>query len=154
MTASVCCCAAGNGVIVHSSEGMGLVAVDRSTVPVNGGNITLSFGAYPDEIPGRVRFLHPLHNFAIVSYDPRSLSGQVGLTSKFTPHTCSAVGILDTSTCTQLLLHIANCLRAGTGCVAKLAIVSVALLWSTVAFFAVILATYRTSLQHPYTCSP
>ena len=114
MTASVCCCAAGNGVIVHSSEGMGLVVVDRSSVPVNGGSITLSFGAYPDEIPGRVRFLHPLHNFAIVSYDPRSLSGQVGLTSKFTPHTCSAVvGILDTSICThsQFLLHIANCLH-------------------------------------------
>ncbi|KAL3161157.1 hypothetical protein ABBQ38_009528 [Trebouxia sp. C0009 RCD-2024] len=67
---------AGNGVIVHSSQGMGLIVVDRSTVPVNGGNITLSFGAYPDEIAGRVRFLHPLHNFAIVSYNPGNLSRQ------------------------------------------------------------------------------
>lgn len=78
MTASASHWAAGNGVIVHSSKDVGLVVVDRSTVPVNGGNITLSFGAYPDELPARVRFLHPLHNFAIVSYDPCSLSHQVG----------------------------------------------------------------------------
>lgn len=69
--------AAGNGVIVHASDRLGLVVVDRSTVPVGGGNITLSFGAYPDELPGRVRFLHPLHNFAIISYDPTQLSHQV-----------------------------------------------------------------------------
>ncbi|KAL0022065.1 hypothetical protein WJX79_000023 [Trebouxia sp. C0005] len=66
----------GNGVIVHASDKLGLVLVDRSTVPVGGGNITLSFGAYPDELPGRVRFLHPLHNFAIISYDPTRLSHQ------------------------------------------------------------------------------
>ena len=68
---------AGNGVIVFASDKVGLVLVDRSTVPVGGGNITLSFGAYPDELPGRVRFLHPLHNFAIISYDPTRLSHQV-----------------------------------------------------------------------------
>ena len=75
----MCMAPAGNGVIVHSSDKVGLVVADRSTVPVNGGNITLSFGAYPDELPGRVRFLHPLHNFAIISYDPFGLSQQVPL---------------------------------------------------------------------------
>ena len=64
-------------MIVHASDKLGLVLVDRSTLPVGGGNITLSFGAYPDELPGRVRFLHPLHNFAIISYDPTRLSHQV-----------------------------------------------------------------------------
>ena len=38
----------------------------------------LSFGAFPAEVPARVRFLHPLHNFSIVSYDPRQLSEEVG----------------------------------------------------------------------------
>ena len=38
----------------------------------------LSFGAFPAEVPARVRFLHPLHNFTIVSYDPRQLSEEVG----------------------------------------------------------------------------
>ena len=37
----------------------------------------LSFGAFPAEVPARVRFLHPLHNFSIVSYDPRALSPEV-----------------------------------------------------------------------------
>ena len=37
----------------------------------------LSFGAFPAEIPARCRFLHPLHNFALVSYDPRQLSEEV-----------------------------------------------------------------------------
>lgn len=37
----------------------------------------LSFGAFPAEVPANVRFLHPLHNFAIVSYDPRQLSEEV-----------------------------------------------------------------------------
>lgn len=76
---SIACTTAGNGVIVHASDQLGLVLVDRSTVPVSAGNITLSFGAYPDELPARVRFLHPLHNFAIISYDPTQLSQQVSL---------------------------------------------------------------------------
>lgn len=36
-------------------------------------DVNLSFGAHPAEISGRVRFLHPLHNFALVSYDPAQL---------------------------------------------------------------------------------
>lgn len=63
----------GCGIIVHQSDTLGLVLVDRNTVAVAPGDITLSFGAFPAEVPGRVRFLHPLHNFSLVSYDPRAL---------------------------------------------------------------------------------
>jgi len=63
----------GCGIVVHQSNTLGLVLVDRNTVAVAPGDVTLSFGAFPAEVPGRVRFLHPLHNFSLVSYDPRAL---------------------------------------------------------------------------------
>ncbi|KAL6912240.1 hypothetical protein ACP4OV_001045 [Aristida adscensionis] len=63
----------GTGVIVHHSDGLGLVAVDRNTVAVSISDIMLSFAAYPIEIPGEVVFLHPVHNFALVAYDPSAL---------------------------------------------------------------------------------
>lgn len=44
----------GTGVIIHHSENMGLVAVDRNTVAVSASDIMLSFAAYPVEIPGEV----------------------------------------------------------------------------------------------------
>ncbi|KAI3430723.1 hypothetical protein D9Q98_005309 [Chlorella vulgaris] len=64
----------GCGVIVYQSETLGLVVVDRNTVSVSTGDVLLSFGAYPAELPAAVRFLHPLHNFGLVSYDPRQLA--------------------------------------------------------------------------------
>jgi hypothetical protein len=33
----------------------------------------LAFAAYPMEIPGQVVFLHPVHNYALVAYDPAAL---------------------------------------------------------------------------------
>lgn len=59
---------AGCGVVVHHSSTLGLVAVDRNTVAIGCGDVLLSFGAFPAEAPARVRFLHPLHNFALLSY--------------------------------------------------------------------------------------
>lgn len=44
----------GTGVIIHHSESLGLVAVDRNTVAVSISDIMLSFAAYPIEIPGEV----------------------------------------------------------------------------------------------------
>ncbi|XP_019173134.1 PREDICTED: protease Do-like 7 isoform X2 [Ipomoea nil] len=67
----------GTGVIVYHSETMGLVVVDKNTVAVSASDILLSFAAFPIEIPGQVVFLHPVHNFAVVAYDPKAL-GTVG----------------------------------------------------------------------------
>ena len=64
---------AGNGVVVYQGCRLGLVLVDRNTVAIGPCDVNLSFGAHPAEVPGTVRFLHPLHNFALVSYDPREL---------------------------------------------------------------------------------
>ncbi|KAG6512378.1 protease Do-like 7 isoform X1 [Zingiber officinale] len=63
----------GTGVIVHHSETMGLAAVDKNTVAVSVSDVMLSFAAYPMEIPGEVVFLHPVHNYALVAYDPSAL---------------------------------------------------------------------------------
>ena len=37
----------GCGVVVHQSEGLGLVLVDRNTAAVGPGDVLLSFGAFP-----------------------------------------------------------------------------------------------------------
>src|SRR4051812_11072432 len=58
----------GTGLVVD--EKRGLVVVDRNTVPVSMGDVRIIF-AGTLEIPGKVEFVHPLHNLAIVSYDPK-----------------------------------------------------------------------------------
>ncbi|OVA11903.1 PDZ domain [Macleaya cordata] len=63
----------GTGVIVYHSQNMGLVAVDKNTVAISVSDVMLSFAAFPMEIPGEVVFLHPVHNYALVAYDPSSL---------------------------------------------------------------------------------
>lgn len=47
--------------------------VDRNTAVISPCDIMLSFGAYPDEIPARVRFMHPTHNFSLLSFNPKDL---------------------------------------------------------------------------------
>jgi S1-C subfamily serine protease len=58
----------GTGLVVDAARG--LIVVDRNTVPVSMGDVRVIF-AGTLEIPGRVEFVHPLHNLAIVSYDPK-----------------------------------------------------------------------------------
>ncbi|KAJ2907270.1 hypothetical protein GGI21_003939, partial [Coemansia aciculifera] len=62
---------AGPGFIVDRDHGY--IACDRDTVPTGVGDVYITI-AGSIVLPGRVEFLHPAYNFAIVKYDPRLIA--------------------------------------------------------------------------------
>ena len=61
---------AGTGLVVDAERGY--VVVDRNTIPETIGDVRITFGGSL-EIPARVVYVHPLHNLALVAYDPTLL---------------------------------------------------------------------------------
>lgn len=62
----------GTGLVVDAERGY--IVVDRNTIPEAIGDVRLTFGGSL-EIPGRVAYVHPLHNLVLVAYDPALITG-------------------------------------------------------------------------------
>ena len=74
----------GAGLIVDTERGW--VVVDRNTVPETMGDAVLTFNGTL-EVTARVAAIHPVHNLAVLEYDPALLGGTPLRSAVFAPRT-------------------------------------------------------------------
>lgn len=72
----------GTGLVVNAKRGW--VVVDRNTVPVSLGDVTITF-AGTLQVPGRVVYVSPIHNLAVVAYNPRLIGSTPVSSAKLAP---------------------------------------------------------------------
>jgi len=70
----------GTGLVVDAERGF--VVVDRNTIPEAIGDVRITFGGSL-EIPGRVVYVHPLHNLALLAYDPALIGASPVTAARF-----------------------------------------------------------------------
>ena len=72
----------GHGLIVDTARG--LIVVDRDTVPHLAGDVKITV-AGSVRIPAQVRAVHPVHNLAVVQYEPELLGDTPVRQAEFRP---------------------------------------------------------------------